>query len=66
MLVTINNDVIFFYSLKKAYEMDDLFGQVVEYSQNPVCAAKNSFKDLVMLDVFLFHDIQLHIHANSI
>ena len=66
MLVTINNDVICFDFLKKAYEMDDLFGQVVECSQNTVCAVENSFKDLVMLDVFLFHDIQLHIHANSI
>ena len=66
MLVIINNDVIFLYSLKKAYEMDGFFGQVVEYSQNLVCVAENSFKDLVMLDVFLFHDIQLHIHANYI
>ena len=66
MLVIINNDVICLYSLKKEYEMDDFFGQVVEYSQNLVCAVDNSFKDLMMLDVFLFHDIQLHIHANSI
>ena len=57
MLVTINNDVICFDSLKKAYEMDDFFGQVVEYSQNLVCAVENSFKDPVMLYVFLFHDI---------
>ena len=66
MIVTINNDVICFDSLKKAYEIDDFFGQVVEYSQNLVCAVDNSFKDLMMLDVFLFHDIQLHIHADSI
>ena len=57
MLATINNDVICFDSLKKAYEMDDLFGQVVEYSQNLVCAVENSFKDFVILDVFMFHDI---------
>ena len=66
MLVTINNDVICFDSLKKVYEMDDFFGQVVECSQSIVCAVENSFKDLVMLDGFFFHDIHLHINAYSI
>ena len=66
MLVIINNDVICLYSLKKEYEMDDFFGQVVEYSQNLVCAVDKSLKYLVILDVFLFHDIELPIHADSI
>ena len=66
MLVTMNNDIICFDSLEEAYEMDDFFGQVVEYSHNPVGAVENSFKDLLMLDVFLFCAKQLHILAGSI